>query len=88
MIADSNDYVYDEVLYHGPIYLQKDCAINELPRSISGDRYKNTVEGHFAGLNQYRNGVIPEWYSVGYIYGTFKTDKNGLITQIDQYYIP
>ena len=88
LIADANDYVYEEILYHGPIYLRKDCAINEVSRSISGDRYKNTVEGHFAGRNQYRNDIIPEYLSTEYIYGTYKTDKNGLLTQIDQYYLP
>lgn len=77
-----DDYVYQEILYHGPIYLEKGCVINEITYDVIGDRYQNTVENHFA--NPYQYGLI----SSSYIQGTYRTDKNGLITQIDQTYLP
>lgn len=77
-----NDYVYQDILYHGPIYVEKSCVINEVTYNVVGERCRNTVENHFA--NPYQDGLI----SATYIHGTFTTDKNGLIAQIDQTYLP
>ena len=74
--------MYQDILYHGPIYVEKSCVINEVTYNVVGERCQNTVENHFA--NPYQDGLI----SATYIHGTFTTDKNGLIAQIDQTYLP
>lgn len=62
--------------------VKKSCVINEVTYNVAGERYRNTIENHFA--NPYQDGLI----SAPYIQGAFTTDKNGLIAQIDQTYLP
>lgn len=79
-----NDYIYQETLYHGPVYFSKNCIVNELSL-LSGDptHLPLSLEDHFnESLFDLR------YYSKCYIDCTYQMDKNGFITQMDQLYLP
>lgn len=84
-IESEDDAVYQDVLYQGSVYCSKDCIVNELKWTndggISDQSEPSTLTRHYTGTSGNH-----KYYTESYLYGSFKIDKNGLITQIDQFY--
>lgn len=71
------------ILYKGPVYFRKDCVINEIVYTDSGwTRTKATILEHMHDSN-----TFPSVYATGQIFGFFKLDYNGLVTEIDQIFL-
>lgn len=79
-----DDFIYQEALYHGPVYFSKNCIVNELSLETNEPTHLPiSLEDHFnEDLNDLR------YCSKSYIDCTYQMDKNGLITQMDQLYLP
>lgn len=82
--AAENDYISQETLYHGSVYFSKNCIVNELSLlSNEPTHLPLSLEDHFnESLFDLR------YYSKCYIDCTYQMDKNGLITKMDQLYLP
>lgn len=71
------------ILYKGPVYFRKDCVINEILYTDSGwIRAKATILEHMHDTN-----TFPNKYATGQIFGFYKLDCNGLVTEIDQIFL-
>lgn len=79
-----NDCIYQETLYHGSVYFSKNCIVNELSLETNEPTHLPlSLKDHFnEDLNDLR------YYSKCYIDCTYQMDKNGLITKMDQLYLP
>lgn len=79
-----DDCIYQETLYHGPVYFSKNCIVNELSLETNEPTHLPlSLKDHFnKDLNDSR------YSSKYYIDCTYEMDKNGLITQMDQMYLP
>jgi len=79
-----DDCIYQETLYHGSVYFSKNCIVNELSLETNEPTHLPlSLKDHFnEDLNDLR------YCSKSYIDCTYQMDKNGLITQMDQLYLP
>lgn len=74
------DLINMETLFVGSVYFRKDCAINEITWNGDWSTENATVLQHFEASNACNNKYATE----GQIFGTFKLDSNGLVTEINQ----
>lgn len=86
-VGTDNDPIYQDDLYKGSVYLSKNCVLNEFVEA-SWDKEKPYNHSEPSTLKEHYAKPVKEYkyLSQVYLYGTFKLDKNGLITQIDQLY--
>lgn len=80
VLSGDADLINMETLFAGSVYLRKDCAINEITWNGDWDTENATVLQHFEASNACNNKYATE----GQIFGTFKLDSNGLVTEINQ----
>lgn len=80
VLSGDADLINMETLFAGSVYLRKDCAINEITWNGDWSTENATVLQHFEASNACNNKYATE----GQIFGTFKLDSNGLVTEIDQ----